>query len=326
MGSCWEVYVVHRSPFYKLPVSEKAYCIYHTFLWNTIPKTINTIFEFFVPCSILFQFILVALLVKFLIPRSSMSSMRLNVMQVCIFEVFKHWREIHVERNPGNKPREFYTLAYLNIHISCSNLLGLSSHAYSIYAFVSMTVATSIIIWSYVVFHTLMIERVFTGKTVYILEAFFINITPAGVHPLMCIILVPIEAIGYFIRPLSLALRLSCNMIAGHIIISMLGAGHLLLAHFVVKYKIFIAANPITACYQYHHFWINGGICSSFIKVLVAPFIVVTKYLLAFFCLKVFIPLILAVLTGFEIFVAIVQGYIYCRLVSQFLSEVGQLH
>jgi F-type H+-transporting ATPase subunit a len=46
---------------------------------------------------------------------------------------------------------------------------------------------------------------------------FFGLFVPSGVHPLMLIILVPIEVISFVSRPISLSVRLFANMLAGHI-------------------------------------------------------------------------------------------------------------
>jgi F-type H+-transporting ATPase subunit a len=45
---------------------------------------------------------------------------------------------------------------------------------------------------------------------------FFSLFMPKGVSPLLAPILVPVEVISYFSRPISLAVRLFANMMAGH--------------------------------------------------------------------------------------------------------------
>lgn len=46
---------------------------------------------------------------------------------------------------------------------------------------------------------------------------FFGLFVPSGVHPLMLLILVPIEVVSFVSRPISLSVRLFANMLAGHI-------------------------------------------------------------------------------------------------------------
>ena len=45
------------------------------------------------------------------------------------------------------------------------------------------------------------------------------NIVPHGLHPLIYIILIPIEILGMFVRPFALTMRLAANMTGGHIAI-----------------------------------------------------------------------------------------------------------
>lgn len=43
------------------------------------------------------------------------------------------------------------------------------------------------------------------------------NLAPGGVHPVLLLILVPIEVMGMFVRPFALTMRLAANMTGGHI-------------------------------------------------------------------------------------------------------------
>jgi F-type H+-transporting ATPase subunit a len=45
------------------------------------------------------------------------------------------------------------------------------------------------------------------------------NIVPHGLHPLIYILLIPIEIIGMFVKPFALTMRLAANMTGGHIAI-----------------------------------------------------------------------------------------------------------
>jgi F-type H+-transporting ATPase subunit a len=45
------------------------------------------------------------------------------------------------------------------------------------------------------------------------------NIVPHGLHPLIYILLIPIEVMGMFVRPFALTMRLAANMTGGHIAI-----------------------------------------------------------------------------------------------------------
>src|SRR5262245_50722935 len=45
------------------------------------------------------------------------------------------------------------------------------------------------------------------------------NIVPHGLHPLIYVLLIPIEIIGMFVKPFALTMRLAANMTGGHIAI-----------------------------------------------------------------------------------------------------------
>ncbi len=45
------------------------------------------------------------------------------------------------------------------------------------------------------------------------------NIVPHGLHPLIYVLLIPIEVMGMFVRPFALTMRLAANMTGGHIAI-----------------------------------------------------------------------------------------------------------
>lgn len=45
------------------------------------------------------------------------------------------------------------------------------------------------------------------------------NLVPGGVHPVLWILLIPIEILGMFVRPFALTMRLAANMTGGHIAI-----------------------------------------------------------------------------------------------------------
>ena len=47
---------------------------------------------------------------------------------------------------------------------------------------------------------------------------------PSGMPKVMLIFMVPIEMLSYFIRPVTLALRLFGNMLGGHVVLSLFGS------------------------------------------------------------------------------------------------------
>jgi F-type H+-transporting ATPase subunit a len=58
---------------------------------------------------------------------------------------------------------------------------------------------------------------------------FFKFFVPEGVPVPLLIILVPIEVLSYFVRPVSLSVRLFANMLAGHTMLKVFGSFVLML-------------------------------------------------------------------------------------------------
>ena len=61
---------------------------------------------------------------------------------------------------------------------------------------------------------------------------------PSGVPVVLLVILVPIEVISYFVRPISLSVRLFANMLAGHTLLKVFGG-------FVVSLGIYLGWLPL---------------------------------------------------------------------------------
>ena len=52
------------------------------------------------------------------------------------------------------------------------------------------------------------------------LFSLLVNIIPKDVHPILCLLLVPVELISIIIRPISLAVRMFANSVMGHTMIA----------------------------------------------------------------------------------------------------------
>jgi F-type H+-transporting ATPase subunit a len=60
---------------------------------------------------------------------------------------------------------------------------------------------------------------IIAGSTAHGFVKHWKNIVPHGLHPLIYVLLVPIEIIGMFVKPFALTMRLAANMTGGHIAI-----------------------------------------------------------------------------------------------------------
>jgi F-type H+-transporting ATPase subunit a len=105
---------------------------------------------------------------------------------------------------------------------------------------------------------------------------------PSGMPKVMLIFMVPIEMLSYFVRPVTLAMRLFGNMLGGHVVMSLFGS--------------FVVALGIVA--------LSGGLAT-----------------LAFIPSVLSFTMIVA-LTGLELVVAILQAFVFAALATVYLNEV----
>jgi F-type H+-transporting ATPase subunit a len=105
---------------------------------------------------------------------------------------------------------------------------------------------------------------------------------PSGMPWPLLIFMVPIEMLSYFVRPVTLAMRLFGNMLGGHVVMSLFGS--------------FVVALGIVG--------LSGGLAS-----------------LAFIPSVLSFAMIVA-LTGLELVVAILQAFVFAALATVYLNEV----
>nr|ATC73012.1 ATP synthase F0 subunit 6 [Balclutha sp. EMHAU-2015-Zz052711] len=101
----------------------------------------------------------------------------------------------------------------LFMFILINNIMGLFPYIFTASSHVSFSLALALTIWlSLMIFGWL-------NKT----NMMFIHLVPVGTPIFLMPFMVIIESISNIIRPGSLAVRLSANMIAGHLLMSLLG-------------------------------------------------------------------------------------------------------
>jgi F-type H+-transporting ATPase subunit a len=105
---------------------------------------------------------------------------------------------------------------------------------------------------------------------------------PSGMGVIGAILMAPIEMISYFVRPITLAMRLFGNMLGGHVVMSLFGS--------------FVVALGLMA--------LSGGVAS-----------------LAAIPSALSFGMIVA-LTGLEFVVAILQAFVFAALATVYLNEV----
>ncbi|MES2252100.1 MAG: F0F1 ATP synthase subunit A [Pseudomonadota bacterium] len=110
----------------------------------------------------------------------------------------------------GREGRTYFPYVFpLFLFVLASNLMGLLPYSFTITSHIIVTFALAMI--------------VFIGATaVGIVKhgtGFFRTFYPKGTPLFVAPILIPIEIISFFARPISLAVRLFANMVAGHVMI-----------------------------------------------------------------------------------------------------------
>ena len=96
--------------------------------------------------------------------------------------------------------------------IIVSNVLGLLPFTFTATAHISVTVAIALPFWLAVIIYG------WTNNTSNLL----VHLVPNGTPTVLIPLIVVIETISRLIRPLTLAVRLAANIIAGHLLISLL--------------------------------------------------------------------------------------------------------
>lgn len=107
----------------------------------------------------------------------------------------------------GSKSERFFPLIFsIFFTISAMNLIGLIPYSFTITSHLVITLTLSL--------------SIFIGMNIIAVKIhglkFFALFLPAGTSLALAFLLVPVELISYFFKPLSLAIRLFCNMMAGH--------------------------------------------------------------------------------------------------------------
>ena len=112
-----------------------------------------------------------------------------------------------IRENVGTEGRKYFPFIFtLFMFILMGNLLGMIPYSYTFTSQIVVTFSIAI--------------TIFLGVTVIgiVLHGFhfFTLFVPPGMPIVLAPLLIPIEVISYFVRPVSLSVRLFANMMAGH--------------------------------------------------------------------------------------------------------------
>ena len=115
-----------------------------------------------------------------------------------------------VKGQVGQEGRRFFPFVFsLFMFILFGNLLGLFPYAFTFTSHIVVTFALAAIVFVVITAVALLIH----GKH------FFSYFFPEGAPKALAPLIIPIEVISYLSRPVSLAVRLFANMVAGHVML-----------------------------------------------------------------------------------------------------------
>nr|AJP00047.1 ATP synthase F0 subunit 6 [Orseolia oryzae] len=140
-----------------------------------------------------------------------------------LFNEFK----IIIKKNNNNFNLMFISLF---IFILINNFLGLFPYIFTSTSHLSINLSLSLPIW---------ISSMLFGW-LNLTNQMFIHLVPNGTPNLLISFMVLIELISNIIRPITLMIRLTANMIAGHLLLTLLGNMGFKLMYFLLPFLLFL--------------------------------------------------------------------------------------
>lgn len=110
------------------------------------------------------------------------------------------------------------------IIIFFNNFLGLFPYIFTASRHINFCLSLSLSLW-----FGILIYRIFNY-----LNDLLTHLTPQGTPSILIPFIVIIESISLFIRPLTLAIRLTANIIAGHLLLSLLGSSGQTINNYII--------------------------------------------------------------------------------------------
>lgn len=113
----------------------------------------------------------------------------------------------------GTRSSYFFPLIFIVfLFIGGLNIIGLVPYTFTVTSHIIATLALSL--------------TIFLGMNIICVRThgikFFTLFLPSGTSLYLALLLVPVELLSYISKPISLAVRLFCNMVAGHILLKVL--------------------------------------------------------------------------------------------------------
>lgn len=171
-----------------------------------------------------------------------------------------------IKTNIGKEGEKFFPLIFcLFFFILCCNVAGMTPYSFTPTSHIIVTFALAALCFCTITIFAI-VRNGFGG--------FIHMFLPSGVPIWMAPMIFVIELFSFLIRPITLAVRLFANIVAGHVLLKVV-------AGFIIALGVIFGAAPM---------------------------------------------LFAVIMTGFELFVAVLQSYIFAILVCAYLGEVVKEH
>jgi F-type H+-transporting ATPase subunit a len=110
----------------------------------------------------------------------------------------------------GDEGKRFFPFVFaLFMFVLFGNLLGMLPYAFTFTSHIAVTFALAVIVFVLITVVAISIHGMH----------FFSYFFPEGAPKILAPLIIPIEVISYFSRPVSLSVRLFANMVAGHVML-----------------------------------------------------------------------------------------------------------
>nr|AJE61803.1 ATP synthase F0 subunit 6 [Cephus sareptanus] len=183
---------------------------------------------------------------------------RINMMWIQLTNFINKELKILINKNALGSNIIFTTIF---IFIMINNFMGLFPYIFTSSSHMSMTLSLSLPLW--------MSLMIFGWMKFY--SNMFAHMVPMGTPPILMPFMVMIESISNLIRPGTLAIRLAANMIAGHLLITLISStgpssSTILISLMILAQMLLLTLESAVAIIQAYVFSVLSTLYSSEIK------------------------------------------------------------
>lgn len=163
--------------------------------------------------------------------------------------VIRLHKEFSIPINEKIVPHSLRFFTWLFVFCCTINFLGLTPYTFTPSSRISLTIAIAVCVW-------------FFMELGYILKAikrFLAHLVPSGTPGILIPLMVVIELVRNFIRPITLSVRLAANIVAGHLLIRLVNGANLT----VITTPIILASGVILIVLEVSVALIQGYVFST---------------------------------------------------------------